>query len=405
MGNRFSSIAVGNKVTADRRRGSGPIRTARSSEHRTLPYPKQSPKRAELARRGSSHASSPSSSARLTRFRDDPLDAESSASDIEEGWDSHTTVIRPVNQSSDNAAHDGRNSSAAPPSCVSTLPAPTRDSIAPPRAHRYTAFLHMPIESPPICIPLNLRPIPSLPTHFTSTHTHIHVQVEARTTSLPPPRAHVSRESSPDYELLNPNTQGQAVWEIEEEGSHGVAMTEVSEEGGTSREIPSIQVSACPISHVSGSTIEAGFIPPQFPKPVSSPNPDSVQDKIPKPPGEPGKPNSGGYNLQEAMRLEPGHFCTVRTGMNNLVRTYLDTVRSFTKQTEECVAAYTVEALRSFPLLEDYEDRWPIRDFARMHLHYLQNNARRQEERQALELSRRREIENEGGIVEEQPTL
>ncbi|KAL1736763.1 hypothetical protein EV714DRAFT_198157 [Schizophyllum commune] len=361
MGNRFSSIAEGNKTAADRRPGPGPIRTARSSKHRTSPYPHQSPKRTALERLGSSssrartsHASS--TSARVTRFRDDSPDTDSSNSDLEEGWDNPTT-----------------------------LSAPTRDSGAPlpPGPHCYTAFPHMPIRSPTsfMSLPLILRPIPSLPRHLDSTHTSVHVQIQAQTTSLPPPRTRISRESSPDYESLNPNTQGQAaVWESEDEasrpGGHGDAMAGMNEDGGLPRKIPSVQVSARSISQGSGSTSEAGHIPPRFAKPVNAFGSTTNQGKIPKPPGEPGRPSSGGYNLQETAQLEPSRFRTVRVSMNKLVRTHLDTGRTFTKQTEECVAAYTEEALRRFPFLDDYEDHWPIRGLAVMHLHYLQNRAK-----------------------------
>ncbi|KAL1757872.1 hypothetical protein FB107DRAFT_208203 [Schizophyllum commune] len=371
MGNRFSSIALGNKDTADRRPvpgpiGStrpGPIRSTRSSKHRASPYPRQSPKRAALEGSGSSssrgrtsHASLSSSSARITRFRDDSPDTDSSNSDLEEGWDNPTT-----------------------------LSAPTRDSGAPlpPGPHCYTAFPHMPIRSPTsfMSLPLILRPIPSLPRHLDPTHTSIHVQIQVQTTSLPPPRTRISRENSPDYESLNPNTQGQAaVWESEDEasrpGGYGGAMAGMSEDGGLPRKIPSIQVSTRSISQGSGSTSEAGHILPRFAKPVSAFGSTTGKGKVPKPPGEPGRPSSGGYNLQEATRLEPSRFRTVRVSMNNLVKIHLDTERTFTKQTEGCVASYTEEALRLFPFLEDYEDHWPIRGFAVMHLHYLQNQRR-----------------------------
>ncbi|KAL1679117.1 hypothetical protein EV122DRAFT_210617 [Schizophyllum commune] len=390
MGNRFSSVAAGNKDTANRRPGSGPIRSTRSSKHRTSPYPHRLPKGAALERSGSSpshaitsHASS--ASARVTRFRDDSPDTDSSNSDIEEGWDSPTTVSRPACQGSDNAALDERSPSAPPTSCVSTPSAPMRNSGAPsyPGAHCYTAFPHMPILSSPrfMSLPLNLRPIPSLPRHLTSTHTSVHVQIQAQTTTLPTPRMSISRESSPDYDSLNPNTQGQAaVWESENEasppGGHDGAMAGMREDGGLPRKIPSVQVSARSISQGSGSTSEAGHIPPRFAKPVNAFGSTTGQGKIPKPPGEPGRPSSGGYNLQEATRLEPSRFRSVRVSMNKLVRTHLDTGRTFTKQTEERVAAYTEEALRLFPFLEDYEAHWPIRGFAVMHLHYLQNSAK-----------------------------
>ncbi|KAL1666042.1 hypothetical protein GGF50DRAFT_125943 [Schizophyllum commune] len=424
MGNRFSSIALGNKDTADRRPvpgpiGStrpGPIRSTRSTKHRTSPYPHQLPKRAalecpasSLAHAITSHASSSSSSARVTRFRDVSPDTDSSNSDIEEGWDSHTTTHYSRYQGSDNAVHNERNQNATPPSCVSTPSAPMRNSGAPSYSgsHCYTTLHHMPTLSSPkvMSLSLDLRPIPACPTHSTSISTSVHVQFHAQTTSPPQPRTHVSRESSSDFESLNANAQGQAasdvegeraVWEIEDEesppGGHGGAMAAMNEDGGFPREILSTQVSARSIPQGSGSTSEGGHVPPRFSKQVNFSSPTISQGKIPKPPGEPGRPSSGGYNLQEATRLEPSRFRTVRKEMNSLVRTHLDTERTFTKQTEECVAAYTEEALRRFPFLNDYEDHWPIRGFAVMHLHYLQNRAKK--------MLRSAQSEWEGEIIE-----
>ncbi|KAI4525354.1 hypothetical protein K525DRAFT_266159 [Schizophyllum commune Loenen D] len=334
----------------------GPIRTTPlCSQHRALPYPHTSPRRATvpapLSLPGSSSRSGPAASSRpgpstplssgsatrvrVVRFRDDSPASGSSydASSSDDGWDMCRT---PPQRLAWYDMDDGR------PVQSIEEPASFRNNKRSSTAGR------------------SCRP------NSSSTVTN--------------PPVHVFRDSSPDYEVLNPNTQGQAVWEIEDEesppGGHGGAMAAMNEDGGFPREIPSTQVSARSIPQGSGSTSEGGHIPPRFSKQVNFSSSTTSQGKIPKPPGEPGRPSSGGYNLQEATRLEPSRFRTVRKEMNSLVRTHLDTERTFTKQTEECVAAYTEEALRRFPFLDDYEDHWPIRGFAVMHLHYLQNRAK-----------------------------
>ncbi|KAI4525355.1 hypothetical protein K525DRAFT_266160 [Schizophyllum commune Loenen D] len=347
MGNRFSSIAAGNKDTTDRRPGPGPIRSTRSSKHLTSTYSRQSPKRAALERLASSlahaitsHASSSSSSARVTRFRDVSPDTDSSNSDIEEGWDSHTTAHRSVYHGSDNAAHNERNQNATPPSCASTLSGPTRNSGAPshPGAHCYTTFHRMPILSSPkvMSVPLDLRPIPACPTHSTSIRTSVHARLQAQTTALPRPCTNVSRESSPDYESLNPNTQGQAVAEVEEP----VASVDDSS-------------LAEPVAHHASGSDVIGFRVPHNSggavTPYRSPNDrwtipskSSGPPKIPKPAGDAQRPDSGGYNLQKALQLDNARYCAVRTKMNELVEAHLEPVSS-TNQSEENVAMLTKE--------------------------------------------------------------
>ncbi|KAL1711536.1 hypothetical protein EV715DRAFT_215206 [Schizophyllum commune] len=91
----------------------------------------------------------------------------------------------------------------------------------------------------------------------------------------------------------------------------------------------------------------------------------SASPKIPKPPGEPGRPSSGGYSLEEVLQWGPQRYREVRS--------------------EARVAVYEEEAFRLFPIMEDYEDRWPIRAFATQRLHYLQNNARRIERNRQLD--------------------
>ncbi|KAI5895821.1 uncharacterized protein SCHCODRAFT_02496431 [Schizophyllum commune H4-8] len=100
--------------------------------------------------------------------------------------------------------------------------------------------------------------------------------------------------------------------------------------------------------------------------------------KIPKPPGEPGRPNSGGYNLEEKLGWPRKKYREVLRNMNRLVEMHLQCDRSVTRQLPARYAVYEAEALAQYPEMEErFEGGWPVRAFAISHLHYIQNNSRR----------------------------
>ncbi|KAL1749658.1 hypothetical protein FB107DRAFT_225120 [Schizophyllum commune] len=102
---------------------------------------------------------------------------------------------------------------------------------------------------------------------------------------------------------------------------------------------------------------------------------EATVTKIRKPPGEPGRPGSGGYNLQEKLEMSRNRYRDVMTVMNQLVEKHLQGDKSITKQAPARLAIYYEEALKRFPEMDRYEDRWPVRAFAVSHLHSLQCNS------------------------------
>ncbi|KAL1749485.1 hypothetical protein FB107DRAFT_225339 [Schizophyllum commune] len=66
-------------------------------------------------------------------------------------------------------------------------------------------------------------------------------------------------------------------------------------------------------------------------------------NKICKPPGEPGRPGSGGYNLQEKLGMTRNRYRDVMNVMNQLVEKHLQGNKSITKQTSARLAIYHEE--------------------------------------------------------------
>ncbi|KAL1684552.1 hypothetical protein GGG16DRAFT_68093 [Schizophyllum commune] len=135
--------------------------------------------------------------------------------------------------------------------------------------------------------------------------------------------------------------------------------------------------------------------------------PDTSGTRTRKPNGECGKPGKGGYNLQDALGWPAHKYNNVRVGrssfimiwptdivrqkeMNKLVDRILDGTKSLTKQEPARIAMLELEAIKTFPEFDtDYEERWPVRDFAGNRLHYLQNHAMRRLQKQALDTLRK----------------
>ncbi|KAI5836645.1 uncharacterized protein SCHCODRAFT_02673994 [Schizophyllum commune H4-8] len=137
--------------------------------------------------------------------------------------------------------------------------------------------------------------------------------------------------------------------------------------------------------------------------------PDTTSMRTRKPKGECGKPGKGGYNLQDALgwpahkynnvRVSHSSFITIwpteivgQKEINKLVDRILDGTKSLTKQEPARIERLELEAIQNFPELDtDYEERWPVRDFAVNRLHYLQNHAMRRLQKQALDTLQNRD--------------
>ncbi|KAF8505254.1 hypothetical protein BU17DRAFT_71476 [Hysterangium stoloniferum] len=94
-------------------------------------------------------------------------------------------------------------------------------------------------------------------------------------------------------------------------------------------------------------------------------------NKIPKPQGEPGCPNSGGYSVEsELCGWSPDLLENVTRFVKNKANDTLDTTKSYKKQKSADINAICALAKKHYPVVNKYDNYWPIRDMIKLHLKY-----------------------------------
>ncbi|KIM34858.1 hypothetical protein M413DRAFT_32960 [Hebeloma cylindrosporum] len=97
---------------------------------------------------------------------------------------------------------------------------------------------------------------------------------------------------------------------------------------------------------------------------------DEIIALIQKPFGEPGRPGSGGYRLEEVLDWEPETLSKVTVFVKQAAEKDLDTTVSYSKQNIDKVDNICKAAYECFPLLTKYAKSWPVRDILKLHLKY-----------------------------------
>ncbi|KAJ3765867.1 hypothetical protein FB446DRAFT_794638 [Lentinula raphanica] len=98
---------------------------------------------------------------------------------------------------------------------------------------------------------------------------------------------------------------------------------------------------------------------------------DSEDDLlIPKPPGEVGRPNRGGYSLYPVLGWPKKKYDKVKLFINELVEKHLDCTAPMSDQGLESVKKVRIQAVEKFDFLKEYRGLWVIDDFIRNHLKY-----------------------------------
>ena len=141
---------------------------------------------------------------------------------------------------------------------------------------------------------------------------------------------------------------------------------------------------------------------------------NNSMNKIPKPQGEPGCPNCGGYSIENELRgWSPDLLENVTVSLvlclfpslnswqrfvKKAANEKLDTTQSYVKQksatvTEICVLAslelyiYSLsnslffKAKKHYAIINKYENYWPIRDILKLHLKYTSETYQKQGEK------------------------
>ncbi|PPR02024.1 hypothetical protein CVT26_008718 [Gymnopilus dilepis] len=92
--------------------------------------------------------------------------------------------------------------------------------------------------------------------------------------------------------------------------------------------------------------------------------------KIPKPQGEPGRPRSGGYTLSKVLKAWGDEFKVISAFIKDEADKMLDTSLSYKSQPQSGINSICELATARFPILNKYEDNWPVRDILKAHIKY-----------------------------------
>ncbi|KAG2744845.1 hypothetical protein P692DRAFT_20742939, partial [Suillus brevipes Sb2] len=80
------------------------------------------------------------------------------------------------------------------------------------------------------------------------------------------------------------------------------------------------------------------------------------------------KPSAGGYTLKEILRWEDVTYRTVQKTLHSICRIHLIIGKPYHEQTATAIANYCIAALKEYPILANYSEQWPAKDFAKMYL-------------------------------------
>ncbi|THU92397.1 hypothetical protein K435DRAFT_800519 [Dendrothele bispora CBS 962.96] len=105
-------------------------------------------------------------------------------------------------------------------------------------------------------------------------------------------------------------------------------------------------------------------------EPVIPPVIAPISKKIPKPPGEVGRPGRGGYTLQKTLGWNNEVYRDVKNYINKLCMDHLDGKLPLNEQALNNAKRVREQARVKFPFLSDYDKEWVTDDFIRSHLKY-----------------------------------
>ncbi|PPR01214.1 hypothetical protein CVT24_006039 [Panaeolus cyanescens] len=119
----------------------------------------------------------------------------------------------------------------------------------------------------------------------------------------------------------------------------------------------------------------------------SNSNNDHVPEKatafklIPKPHGEPGRPQSGGYSLEQALNSWSQELLEtvtnyVKQGAGD-EQNGIDQTVSYRKQIPKNIDIFCEKVAAKYTIVRKYENLWPVRELLKLHLKYTSESHRR----------------------------
>ncbi|KDR76617.1 hypothetical protein GALMADRAFT_139530 [Galerina marginata CBS 339.88] len=104
----------------------------------------------------------------------------------------------------------------------------------------------------------------------------------------------------------------------------------------------------------------------------------STSGLIPKPSGEAGKANSGGYNLQEALGWTKKRYDEFYNHIKSEVAEKLDIEKCFSRQKREDLEKIIQSTAQKFEIENIYSNNWPMREALKARLKYTADLAKKQ---------------------------
>ncbi|KAF8890596.1 hypothetical protein BD779DRAFT_1469127 [Infundibulicybe gibba] len=152
----------------------------------------------------------------------------------------------------------------------------------------------------------------------------------------------------------------------------------------------------------AGSNREADQTPPRITLPRSN---KRAATGVPKPPGEPGRPGSGGYCVETVLvtnyQWTKDSVRELTEAVRAAARRELNLTKSFRSQNKAAIRAICDQMMQDdhWPLLKDYDDCWPVRSILKLNLKYRAEASRRATAKHANERLRAA-MRGESPIVE-----
>ncbi|EIN04328.1 hypothetical protein PUNSTDRAFT_138722 [Punctularia strigosozonata HHB-11173 SS5] len=134
--------------------------------------------------------------------------------------------------------------------------------------------------------------------------------------------------------------------------------------------------SAAPDSPGDGDDNSGGAAAAPMPELATAilPSTNDGRARIPKPAGEAGRPDRGGYSLRTALRSDPSLYPQLLKLARDLVTKHLSPSICYSAQSKRALAEAISDGSSQLPLLNEFQDCWPLVDALRMRLkEYLRN--------------------------------
>ncbi|KAI6157722.1 hypothetical protein BKA82DRAFT_3939320, partial [Pisolithus tinctorius] len=101
---------------------------------------------------------------------------------------------------------------------------------------------------------------------------------------------------------------------------------------------------------------------------VTEVGPKSPQLLVPHLHGQLSKPGAGGYSLREVLKWDQSLYHTVQVNVQKICQQSCDLSKPYHEQPEDIHMLIKTMVQCNFPSLKQYQDTWPVADFATIFL-------------------------------------